>query len=203
MRSYGPPNQHGRRPAALVVRQFTPSTVLASLAGKTFVYSVMPSSTRGWRVAESVHCLRPGGVRSLDSLAGRQDTPFVGRPLRPREDARFIQGKGRYVEDILLRNTAWRAFVRSPHAHARIRAISTAAAERQPSILKVLTAADWAAAGHGELRVVHPVPFSDGRPMNEAPRPAFASGKVHHVGDVVAAVIAESCDLAGDGAEAV
>ena len=59
-----------------------------------------------------------------------------------------------------------------------------------PGVLLTLTAEDWKRAGHGELKVVHPMPFSDGRPMNEAPRPAFASGKVHHVGDIVAAVVA-------------
>jgi len=61
-----------------------------------------------------------------------------------------------------------------------------------PSVLLTLTAEDWKRAGHGELTVVHPMPFSDGRPMNNAPRPAFAAEKVHHVGDIVAAVVAET-----------
>jgi carbon-monoxide dehydrogenase large subunit len=60
-----------------------------------------------------------------------------------------------------------------------------------PGALLVLTAADWERAGHGELTIVHPMPFGDGRPMNSAPRPAFARDKLCHVGDVVAAVVAE------------
>jgi carbon-monoxide dehydrogenase large subunit len=144
-----------------------------------------------------------GKSSAMDRAAERIKVPNIGRPLRRREDARLIQGRGRYVDDVLLPNTAWCAFVRSPHAHAKILTIDTEAAAAMPGVLKVLTAADWAAAGHGELRVVHPMPFSDGRPMNEAPRPAFASGKVCHVGDIVAAVVAESRFLAEDAAEAV
>jgi carbon-monoxide dehydrogenase large subunit len=128
---------------------------------------------------------------------------YIGQPLRRREDLRFIQGKGRYVDDVTLPGTAWCAFVRSPHAHARIRSISTDAAKAAPGVLLTLTAEDWARAGHGELTVVHPMPFGDGRAMNCAPRPAFARGKVHHVGDIVAAVVAESRFAAEDTAEAV
>jgi carbon-monoxide dehydrogenase large subunit len=128
---------------------------------------------------------------------------FVGKPLHRREDARLLQGKGRFVDDLAPPGALWCAFVRSPHAHARIRGISTGAAAKMPGVLLTLTAEDWKSAGHGELKVVHPMPFSDGRPMNEAPRPAFASRKVHHVGDIVAAVVAESRWAAEDGAEAV
>jgi carbon-monoxide dehydrogenase large subunit len=135
----------------------------------------------------------------------RRDEPdtYVGRPLRRREDVRFVRGEGRYVDDILPPRTAWCAFVRSPHAHAHIRAIDTTRATALPGTLLVLTAADWDAAGHGELTVVHPMPFGDGRPMNDAPRPAFARDTVHHVGDIVAAVIAETRLAAEDAAEAV
>jgi carbon-monoxide dehydrogenase large subunit len=69
--------------------------------------------------------------------------------------------------------------------------------------LLTLTSADWERAGHGALTVVHPMPFSDGRPMNEAPRPAFASEKVRHVGDIVAAVVGETQFCAESAAEAV
>ena len=100
---------------------------------------------------------------------------YIGKPLRRREDARFVQGQGCYVDDIALPNTAWCAFVRSPHAHAQIRSIATDAAAAMPGVLLTLTAADWERAGHGELTIVHPMPFSDGRPMNGAPRPAFAA----------------------------
>src|SRR6266576_2266080 len=128
---------------------------------------------------------------------------YIGQPLRRREDVRFVQGKGRYVDDIVLPGVAWCAFVRSPHAHARIRSLSTKAAALRPGVLLTLTAEDWAKAGHGELTVVHPMAFTDGRSMNAAPRPAFARGKVHHVGDIVAAVVADSRFAAEDAAEAV
>jgi carbon-monoxide dehydrogenase large subunit len=128
---------------------------------------------------------------------------YVGQPLRRREDVRFLRGKGLFVDDVAPPGTAWCAFVRSPHGHARIRGVSTTVASGMPGVLLVLTAEDWKRAGHGELTVVHPMPFSDGRPMNNAPRPAFASDKVRHVGDIVAAVVAESRFAAEDAAEAV
>ena len=128
---------------------------------------------------------------------------FVGQPLRRREDERFLRGMGHFVDDFAPPGMLWCAFVRSPHAHACIRGISTDAASNIPGVLLVLTATDWINAALGELKVVHPMPFSDGRPMNEMPRPAFAEAEVHHVGDVVAAVVAESRWAAEDGAEAV
>ena len=128
---------------------------------------------------------------------------YVGQRLRRREDDKFLKGRGRFVDDIEPADAAHVAFVRSPHAHARIAGIDTRAAARMAGVLRVLTAEDWREAGLGALTCVHPMPFSDGRPMNEAPRPALAAGKVRHVGDVVAAVIAEDRYRAADGAEAV
>lgn len=135
----------------------------------------------------------------VDSEQGR----YLGKPLRRREDLRFVRGLGRYVDDISLPGMAWCVFVRSMHAHARIRSVDTKTASRMPGVLLTLTAADWEKAGHGELTVVHPMPFSDGRPMNNVPRPAFAHDKVHHVGDIIAAVVAETRFAAEDAAEAI
>jgi carbon-monoxide dehydrogenase large subunit len=132
-----------------------------------------------------------------------RSTRYIGRPLLRPEDLRLVQGRGRYVDDVALPGAAWCAFVRSPHAHALIKRIGRESAAAMPGVLLVLTAEDWARAGHGELRVVHPMPFSDGRPMNEAPRPAFARDKVCHVGDIVAAVVAESRFAAEEAAELV
>src|SRR5262245_6233643 len=92
---------------------------------------------------------------------------FVGKALRRREDVRLLQGKVRFVDDLAPPGTLWCAFLRSPHAHARIHRISAGAAAKMPGVLLTLTAGDWKRAGHGELKVVHPMPFSDGRPMNE------------------------------------
>jgi carbon-monoxide dehydrogenase large subunit len=135
--------------------------------------------------------------------ATRNNDGYIGKPLRRREDVRFVRGQGLYVDDVTLPGLAWCAFVRSPHAHARIASLSTRTAAARPGVLLTLTADDWAKAGHGELTVVHPMPFGDGRPMNAAPRPAFARGKVHHVGDIVAAVVAETRFAAEDAADAV
>lgn len=115
----------------------------------------------------------------------------------------MVRGAACYVDDIFLPRMAWCAFVRSPHAHAKIRSISLGAAAQMPGVLLTLTADDWAKAGHGALQVVHPMPFGDGRAMNEAPRPAFAHDKVHHIGDIVAAVVAENRFAAAEAAEAV
>ena len=128
---------------------------------------------------------------------------YMGQPLKRREDKRFLVGKGHYVDDITLPDMVWCAFVRSPHAHAIIKNIDTQVAQRKPGVLKILVHKDWATAGLGDLKVVHPMPFGDGRPMNECPRPAFASEKVRHVGDVVAAVIATTRNQAEDAGEAI
>ncbi len=126
---------------------------------------------------------------------------YIGQRMKRREDFRFVQGNGKYVDDISLPNMVWCAFVRSPHAHAIIKGIDTRVAETMPGVLKILTHQDWVTAGLGDLKVVHPMPFGDGRPMNECPRPAFASEKVRHVGDVVAAVIAKTRNQAEDAGE--
>ena len=128
---------------------------------------------------------------------------YFGKPLRRREDERFLLGRGNYVDDIRLPETATAVFVRSPHAHALIRGISTGRAAAMRGVLAVLTARDWEAAELGGLVCVHPMPFSDGRAMNESLRPLFARDKVCHVGDVVGCVIAETRHQAEDAAEAV
>lgn len=128
---------------------------------------------------------------------------YVGKPLRRREDVRFLTGHGRYVDDVSFPDLAYLAFLRSPHAHARIRRIDAAGAQAMAGVLRVLTAADWASAGLGEIVLGHTIPFSDGRPMNVALRPAFAREKVCHVGDIVAAVVATSRYIALDALDAI
>ncbi len=128
---------------------------------------------------------------------------YIGQPLKRREDVRFLTGSGNFVDDVKLAKTAWIGFLRSPHAHARILSITSTAAKVMPGVLRVLTFADWKEAGLGELTCVHPMPFSDGRPMNEVLRPCFASDCVQHVGDVVAAVVAEDRYAALDALDAI
>ena len=128
---------------------------------------------------------------------------YIGAPQRRKEDYRFLTGRGTFVDDIALPDVAHAAFVRSPHAHARIESISSAHAAAMAGVCAVLTAQDWEAAGNGELPALHPIDFSDGRPMNTVTRPALAKHKVCHVGDAVAVVVAATRDQALDAAEAV
>ncbi len=127
----------------------------------------------------------------------------VGQPLLRREDRRLLTGGGRFVDDIALPGMGHVAFLRSPHASARIVSLSLELARALPGVLAVVSAAEWKNEGFGELVCVHPMPFSDGRPMNEALRPAFAGERVCHVGDVIAAVAATSATAAMDAVEAI
>ena len=138
-----------------------------------------------------------------DPLAPGAAKPFVGQRLQRREDARFITGRGGFVDDVQFPDMAYVGFLRSPHASARIVALSTSVAEKLPGVLKIVTAWEWAQAGLGELTCVHPMNFSDGRPMNEMLRPPFAVDRVCHVGDVVAAVVALTSHAAQDALEAI
>src|SRR6202521_3603448 len=127
----------------------------------------------------------------------------IGAPLRRLEDRRFLLGRGRFVADIELPGALHCALVRSPHAHARIRAIDTSAALASPSVIAVFTGSDMAADGMAPMRPMWAVRSRDGSPMAEPPRFALARDTVRHVGEPVAAVIAEPRGRAGDAAERV
>jgi len=127
----------------------------------------------------------------------------IGASVRRKEDQRFLRGKGSYVADLVRPGMAWGVFVRAPHAHARILAIDTTRAATMPGVLLVLTGADLAAAGVGGLPCGWGIKGTDGAPMKEPPHPALAQGKVRHVGDPVAFVVAETAAQARDAAEAI
>ena len=128
---------------------------------------------------------------------------YIGKSVLRGEDDRLLKGKGTFTDDIRSADAVFAAFARSPHAHARIVSIDTTQAKEMLGVLCVLTAADWSAAGLGALPCIAPVDSSDGEPIRVAPRPVFAAGKVCHVGDNVAAVIAETRDGAVDAAELI
>ncbi len=128
---------------------------------------------------------------------------YIGESIRRREDLRFLTGRGRYVEDIVLPDTAFLALVRSPHAHARITRIDTAAAEKMPGVLAVITGKQWKDAGLGMLPCMSPVHFSDGRPMNEVVRHVLAVERVRTVGEIVVAIVADDRYQAIEAAEVV
>ena len=125
----------------------------------------------------------------------------IGAPVRRKEDFRFITGKGRYVDDINRPGQAHAWFLRSPHAHANIRSIDTAAAKAAPGVIDVFTGDDI--AGVGGLICGWMIMSKDGSPMKAGPHPALAQGKVRYVGDHVAVIIADTLAQAKDAAELV
>ena len=127
----------------------------------------------------------------------------IGAAVRRKEDHRFITGKGRYTDDLDRPGQAYAYFVRSPYAHARIRHIDATAAKAMPGVVDVLTGADIAADGLGDLICGWMIHSKDGSPMKMGSHPALAKEKVRYVGDHVAVVIAETLNQAKDAALAV
>src|SRR5689334_15013374 len=119
------------------------------------------------------------------------------------EDERLLRGRGRFIEDAAAENPAYATFVRSPHAYARILAVETAEAARAPGVLAVLTAADMEAAGIKSISRHPPMTGRGGAKIVQTDRPALARDRVLHVGQPVAAIIAETRDQALDAAELV
>ncbi len=123
------------------------------------------------------------------------------RSVRRFEDARFLTGAGIFAADLDRAGALHAAIVRSPHAHAEIRAVDTAAARAVPGVAGVHLQADLAADGIGPLPCV--TRFAATQPLVVPPRHALARGRVRHVGDPVALVLAETAEAARDAAELV
>ncbi|HSS02724.1 MAG TPA: xanthine dehydrogenase family protein molybdopterin-binding subunit [Kofleriaceae bacterium] len=119
-------------------------------------------------------------------------TEGIGAAVKRKEDRRFLLGKGNYTDDMTLPNQSYAVFVRSMYAHAKLGKIDTAAAKAAPGVIAVFTGDDIAAAGLGGLPCGWLIKSKDGSNMIEPPHPALAQGKVRHVGDPVAMVIATS-----------
>ncbi|MGB7038279.1 MAG: xanthine dehydrogenase family protein molybdopterin-binding subunit, partial [Xanthobacteraceae bacterium] len=116
---------------------------------------------------------------------------------------RFITGTGHYTDDINRPGQAFAYFVRSPHAHATIKAIDVKAASAMPGVLAVLTGAQLAGDKIGDLICGWMIHSKDGSPMKMAAHPVLANGKACHVGDAVAVAIGETLAQARDAAEKV
>src|SRR5690606_38807495 len=114
-------------------------------------------------------------------MAGR----VSGRSIPRLEDRRLLTGGGRYTADLRPEGAAHAVFLRSPHAHAAIAGIDTAAARSAPGVLAVLTAAEAAADGLGRLRCERELP---GHSFVDPLRPVLAEGRVRFVGEAVAVV---------------
>lgn len=127
----------------------------------------------------------------------------IGAAVRRVEDRRFLLGAGRFVADLVLPGELHCVFVRSPHGHAVLRRIDTAHAAACPGVVAVLTSDDLAAEGVRPMRPLWIIRSRDGRPMAEPKRHVLAREAVRHVGEAVAAVIAETREQALDAAEAV
>ena len=139
---------------------------------------------------------------------------FIGRAMPRFEDLRFVRGAGNYTDDVSVPGEAYAAFVRAPHAHARIASIDVSAARRRPGVLAVLTGEDYVGDGHiGMAHFPNPADANDVSISTFAPTPErkildqlqlpLAVGCVRFVGEAVAVVVAESPVAARDAAEAV
>ena len=144
-------------------------------------------------------------------MADKPTSAGIGQPVRRKEDLRLVTGNGSYTDDINLPGQAYALMVRSPHAHARIRAIDIAPAMMAPGVLAVLTGRDLQADGlepiPHKVWSQHPAELRlrerDGFQTFTAPHYALPSDKVRFVGEAVAMVIAITVAAAKDGAELV
>ena len=127
----------------------------------------------------------------------------IGAAVRRKEDLRFITGKGQYTDDISRPGETRAVFLRSPHAHAKIKRVDAKAAAAMPGVIAVLTGADLAADKIGNLICGWMIHSKDGSPMKMSAHPAIAAGKACYVGDPVAVVIAETQAQGEDAAEKI
>ena len=127
----------------------------------------------------------------------------IGQAITRREDQRLLTGAGQYVDDISVPGEAFVAFVRSPHARARIVSVDTTAARQSAGVVAVLTGADLLADGIGALPINAGLSNAEGKPMAAPPYMPLATDEVRFVGQAVAAVVAETRAQAEDAAEQV
>ena len=135
----------------------------------------------------------------------------IGHPIRRKEDARLLTGKGRFTDDFNFEGQTYAAMVRSPHPHARIVRVDTSAAEAMPGVVGVFTGAQCQAEGLKPIPHT-PVPATKfdmkltgpgGGPVFAGPHMLLPADKARHVGEAVAMVVAETRAQAMDAAEAV
>lgn len=127
----------------------------------------------------------------------------IGARVARKEDKRFLTGKGRYTDDMVVPGMKYAYFVRSPYAHARIKSIDVAAAKAMPGVIDVLDGKQLLADGIGNLICGWMIHSKDGTPMKMGAWRPLAHETVRYVGDAVAIVIADSIGEARDASEAV
>jgi carbon-monoxide dehydrogenase large subunit len=143
-------------------------------------------------------------------MQARPSGSGIGQPVRRREDQRLVTGRGRYSDDLNLPGQAYAVFVRSPHAHARIRTLHTAAAKKAPGVLAVLTSDEMRADRLNPLPHIsnnHPADIrivnKDGSPTVRPEQQPIIFPEACHVGEIVAMVVAATRNEAKDAAELV
>jgi carbon-monoxide dehydrogenase large subunit len=131
----------------------------------------------------------------------------LGASVRRSEGERFLRGSSRFLDDLRIEGAAHAAFLRSPHAHAEIRGIETRAAAATPGVRAVFTGADLEADGIARLPCVADqwveLRREDGSPAVYPGRPLLAQGRVRHVGEAVALVVADGEAEALNALEAI
>ncbi len=125
----------------------------------------------------------------------------IGQAVSRVEDDRLTRGTGTYIDDVNLDRQSYAAFVRSPHASARIVSIDKESIASLPGVLAVITADDLEADGIGHVPCGADANNIDGSPCVKPPRPALAKDQVRHVGDAVAVIVADSREQALDAVE--
>src|SRR6266571_2297617 len=116
----------------------------------------------------------------------------IGESIKRKEDGRFLRGKGNYLDDIELPAMLHMVILRSPHAHARINSVDTAAASAMPGVIAVVT---------GELMAQHKLAWMP--TLSYDTQAVLATDKVRFQGQEVAAVIAEDLYVAKDAVEQI
>ncbi|MDA0261131.1 MAG: xanthine dehydrogenase family protein molybdopterin-binding subunit, partial [Proteobacteria bacterium] len=127
----------------------------------------------------------------------------VGQSVARVEDQRFLTGNGRYADDVNLAGQTYAYFIRSPHAHAVIKGIDAQRARQAPGVLAVYTIDDVDADDLDQIRTLVPVKNRDGSEMARPDYPLLARGRVKHVGNMIAMVVAETETIARDVADDV
>src|SRR5688572_3907980 len=120
----------------------------------------------------------------------------IGQPVRRVEDARFLTGRSRYVDDIQLAHMLHGAVVMSPHAHARIRSIDARAALESHGVVAVFTGADAKAEGPGGIPPLFMPEDMGGPKRYRTYRPLLEPAKARYVGDRIAFVVAQTPEQA-------
>ncbi|HEY6006671.1 MAG TPA: xanthine dehydrogenase family protein molybdopterin-binding subunit [Anaeromyxobacter sp.] len=141
-----------------------------------------------------------GAIVAADPLPQRFGS---GNSVRRVEDPALLTGKGRFVDDEPAPGLAHLLFVRSPHAHARIRSIDTGAAKAAPGVLAVLTGRDLVEAGVKPIPLRTALKRRDGAPAATPPRRGLAHEEVRFVGEAVVAVVAETREQASEAVRLV